>query len=110
MGKLSYTVAQLNEAIRRVFGAWADVSAVTATPEDVAQGKKFVTSDKILKEGTAIFNGGTSGKPIEISTADGMDTVLSQAASADVGKIYKYTGTTTSTYKNNDLYIITQES
>lgn len=106
MGKLRYTVAQLNEAIKRVlFGSWADVSGVTATPDDVREGKKFVASDKILKDGTANFTS-ESGMPIEVKTESEMNDILNRATQSDVGKIYLYTGTTTNVYKNNELYVL----
>lgn len=41
------------------------------------------------------------GEPIEISTSAGMDAVL---IADNVGKVYKFTGTTDSTYTNGDLY------
>ena len=40
-------------------------------------------------------------KPIEISTAAGMSAVL---IAANVGKVYKFTGTTDANYTNGDLY------
>ena len=41
--------------------SYADVSGVTATAEDVAQGKFFVDSNKVLTEGTASGGGGFEG-------------------------------------------------
>lgn len=41
------------------------------------------------------------GEPIEINTAAGMNAVL---VAANVGKVYRFTGTTDSTYTNGDLY------
>lgn len=43
------------------------------------------------------------GMPIEVSTSTGMAEVLK---AANVGKVYKYTGTTDSTYTNGDLYLV----
>lgn len=43
------------------------------------------------------------GFPIEVSTAAGMAEVLS---TLNVGKVYKFTGTTDSTYTNGDLYLV----
>ena len=51
-----------------------------------------------------------SGFPIEVSTAAEMDEALSGATTADVGKMYKYTGATTAQYKQNELYVITDET
>ena len=58
-----------------------------------------------IKSGTSIF--GVTGAyvdstPIEISTDAGMEAVLT---SDNVGKVYKFTGTT-GTYTNGDLYIV----
>ena len=41
------------------------------------------------------------GEPIEIDTAAGMNAVL---IAANVGKVYRFTGTTDSNYTNGDLY------
>jgi len=45
--------------------------------------------------------------PENVSTAAGMDAVL---VAANVGKVYRYTGTTTSTYTNGDLYEVTEST
>ena len=42
-----------------------------------------------------------TGEPIEISTSAAMDAVL---VAANVGKVYRYTGTTDANYTNGDLY------
>lgn len=42
----------------------------------------------------------------DVSTADGMGARL---VSANVGKVYRYTGTTDSTYTNGDLYEVVSE-
>lgn len=51
--------------------------------------------------------GSDSALPPEVSTAEGMNSLLVNATSASVGEIYKYTGTSTDTYENGALYIIT---
>lgn len=43
----------------------------------------------------------TDSMPIEVSTAAAMTALL---VAANVGKVYKFTGTTDSTYTNGDLY------
>lgn len=43
------------------------------------------------------------GLPIDVPTAVGMDAVL---IAANVGKVYRFTGTTDATYTNGDLYIV----
>ena len=42
----------------------------------------------------------------DVSTADGMGSRL---VSANIGKVYRYTGTTESTYTNGDLYEVVSE-
>lgn len=43
----------------------------------------------------------TDSIPIEVSTAAAMTALL---VTANVGKVYKFTGTTDATYTNGDLY------
>lgn len=43
----------------------------------------------------------TDSIPIEVSTAAAMTALL---VAANVGKVYKFTGTTDATYTNGDLY------
>lgn len=43
------------------------------------------------------------GLPIEVSTAAGMEAVL---VAANVGKAYKFTGTTDDTYTQGDIYVV----
>lgn len=47
----------------------------------------------------------TTGFPLEVSTEAEMTAVLSNVAASDIGKIYKYTGTT-GTYTQGELYIL----
>lgn len=44
-----------------------------------------------------------AGSVIGISTAAGMSAVLTEA---NVGKAYKFTGTTDDTYTNGDIYVV----
>lgn len=44
--------------------------------------------------------------PIDVSTADAMTALL---VAANVGKVYKFTGTTDATYTNGDLYEVVSE-
>lgn len=56
------------------------------------------------------MNGGpASGIPIPVSSATEMDDILASATGDSVGTIYKYTGTSTDTYENGALYIISDE-
>ena len=50
----------------------------------------------------------TSGAlPVEVSTEEEMTALLETAA---VGSVYKYTGETTDTYTNGELYIVEEVS
>ena len=48
-------------------------------------------------------------RPQELPTEAEMNSILINATEADIGTIYKYVGTTTDTYENEALYIITYE-
>jgi len=54
---------------------------------------------------SALIFGGSegSGTLTEISTAEEMDALL---IASNVGKAYKYTGTTTADYTNGDIYVV----
>jgi hypothetical protein len=62
-----------------------------------------------IKSGVTIFGqagGLVEGKPIEVSTATAMDNLL---VSGNVGKVYKFTGTTDANYINGELYEVVSE-
>ena len=46
------------------------------------------------------------GTPMIISTETEMNTILSNATADDYGKIYLYTGESTSDYEQNTYYIL----
>jgi len=50
--QLTHTGAQLDAAIQKVRANFADVSGTTALPSDVAEGKVFVSANKVETEGT----------------------------------------------------------
>ena len=60
---------------------------------------------------STVLSGGIqrSPLPIEVSTEDEMTAILASATEADIGAIYKYTGTT-GKYTRGGLYIITEEA
>lgn len=62
------------------------------------------TSGKYLSKVTV--NVPTSGEAITLSTEAEMNAALTNATASDVGKVYKYTGTTTATYTSGSLYDI----
>ena len=45
----------------------------------------------------------TNGEAIEVTTESEMNALL---VAENIGKVYKYTGTTTNTYINGDLYVV----
>lgn len=47
-----------------------------------------------------------SGRPIEVDSAEEMDSLLNDS---NIGKVYKYTGPTTESFINNEIYIIVNE-
>lgn len=52
MSKILFTGKEIDEAIRRVKAGYADVSKVSATEEDVRNGKVFIDKNKIKRTGT----------------------------------------------------------
>ena len=86
---------------------------VPATPTQektatiTANGTTEVTPDsgKALSKVTTTTNV-PQAVPIEVSTAAAMTTLL---IAANVGKVYKCTGTTDATYTNGDLYEVVNE-
>ena len=112
-----------------------DFSKVTAHPEFVLKGKTFYDETGQLREGTAALaaknlitktiteNGtynatddGVDGYSTvevnvagieDISTSDEMTALLVEA---NVGKVYRFTGTTDETYTNGDLYEVTYDT
>lgn len=47
-----------------------------------------------------------TGTPIEVTTGEEMEALLVEE---NIGKIYKYVGTTTDVYTNGELYIVGEE-
>ena len=79
-----------------------DLTQDSVTPAVLGEG--YTAHDAT---GASIVGTATGGNPISLSTQAEMDAVLTNATSADVGKLYLYTGTTTTTgniYENNTLY------
>lgn len=60
--------------------------------------------ETLLQElATNIEQAGEAGEPIEVTTEAAMDELPTVE---NVGKVYKYTGTTTAKYTNGDIYIV----
>ena len=64
----------------------------------------------IIKTNSCIIQGGsdTSGLPIEIDNETDMDAVLTNPA--NVGKLYLFTGATTTSYTNGAIYMCVDDS
>ena len=61
-------------------------------------GKKMVSDLEVIASQAA-----DSPLPIEVATEDTMNALLE---TAEVGAVYKYTGTTTDTYESGALYVV----
>lgn len=64
------------------------------------------STNSVIQIGTG-GTGGTNGFPIEISDAAELTAELSNTD--NIGKLYRYTGTTTNTYNQNEMYICTDD-
>lgn len=73
---------------------------------DIQVDKNGNRLDTMLKQIITRLN---SSIPIEVSSEEAMTALLTNATAASVGAIYKYTGSTTSTYTRGELYIIQEE-
>lgn len=70
------------------------------TPEPITREEMFLSK---------IGGGNVDGTIPEIDTASEMDEILANATTEDLGKIYRYMGTTTDIYENGAIYIIAEE-
>ena len=138
--QLTHTGKELDEAISRVQGNYADISGTTAQKSDVRIGKKFVGANKQLETGDMIDAGG--GEPEEVTVTptyseqiitpsvnhyiskatvkavkpkpqelETAAALLNATLSEDnIGCIYKYTGSTTSDFTNGAIYMCIDDS
>jgi hypothetical protein len=66
---------------------------------------KYCTEDISINVGDEV-GGSANGLPSEVATAEAMDALL---VTENIGKVYKYTGATTETYTNGELYLVGEE-
>lgn len=89
----------LNKFITKKGRVLLDLTGDTVTPETL--GKGVTAHDRSGEPIVGTMEGGSS-LPIEVATEDEMTALLS---TAEVGSVYKYTGTT-GTYENGALYVV----
>lgn len=65
---------------------------------------KYCKEDISVAVDESILGGGL---PIEVSSTEEMDALL---VTENIGKIYKFIGTTDSTYTNGELYQVVEEA
>ena len=66
----------------------------------------LATAGKLCNSNIDVNVNVPQAEPIEVSTAAAMNALL---VAGNVGKVYKFTGTTDSTYANGDLYEVVSE-
>ena len=81
-------------------GVWL-VSALSQGQTTITVKETTPDGDVIKGQITVLVLSTAGGKPIEITTAAEMNNLL---VAANVGKVYKFTGTTDSTYTNGEIY------
>lgn len=83
-------------------GKWLSSVTVNAIPDEFIQPSG---SQDITEKASVNVNVPTASAVEEVATASAMDALL---VYANVGKYYKFTGTTDSNYTNGDLYLVEQ--
>ncbi len=99
----AYTIASSSPTVASAEndgGAWL-VSALSQGQTTITVKETTPDGDVIKGQLTVLVLSTAGGKPIEITTAAEMNNLL---VAANVGKVYKFTGTTDSTYTNGEIY------
>lgn len=99
----AYTIASSNPTVASAEndgGVWL-VSALSQGQTTITVKETTPDGDVIKGQLTVLVLSTAGGKPIEITTAAEMNNLL---IAANVGKVYKFTGTTDSNYTNGELY------
>lgn len=102
------TPAQGEQTINPTSGKFFSSFKVGAIPSDyvIPSGTEQITANGVYDVSTKAnvnVNVPSSGGVEEVATAAAMDALLVEA---NVGKYYKFTGTTDSNYTNGDLYLV----
>lgn len=89
-------------------GKWLSSVTVNAIPDEFIQpsGSQDITANgtyDVTEKASVNVNVPTASAVEEVATASAMDALLVEA---NVGKYYKFTGTTDSNYTNGDLYLV----
>lgn len=89
-------------------GKWLSSVTVNAIPDEFIQpsGSQDITTNgtyDVTDKASVNVNVPTASAVEEVATASAMDALLVEA---NVGKYYKFTGTTDSNYTNGDLYLV----
>ncbi len=99
----AYTIASSSPTVASAEndgGVWL-VSALSQGQTTITVKETTPDGDVIKGQLTVLVLSTAGGKPIEITTAAEMNNLL---VAANVGKVYKFTGTTDSTYTNGEIY------
>ena len=102
------TPTKSEQTINPTSGKFFSSFKVAAIPSDyvIPSGTEQITANGVYDVSTKAnvnVNVPTSGGVEEVATAAAMDALLVEA---NVGKYYKFTGTTDSNYTNGDLYLV----